>query len=54
MKKFTEIVAYEHMGIEVYVEIDYQNKKISLIRNDFQKNPKEWVFTGRGLEYMDG
>lgn len=52
VQKHLEVKSYEHLGITVKVRIDYDHEKISLLGpND---GPKQWVFAGRQLEYMQG
>lgn len=57
--KFLEIKSVEHKGVKVMVKIDYVQKQVSLV--EMQENstppaykPKDWRFTGREIEYMDG
>lgn len=60
--KHLEVTTYQHKGISVMVEINYDKGTISLV----EKNPatndkyvqvdtaKKWVFAGREIEYMAG
>jgi hypothetical protein len=50
--KHLEVKSYEHLGICVKVSIDYDKEKISLLGPN--GGPKQWVFAGRELEYMQG
>jgi len=54
--KIKETYVYTHNNISVYVKIDYQRNRIDLVEpagiGSFKK--KEYVFIGRGVEYMDG
>lgn len=60
MIKHIEIKTYEFYDIRVMVEINYDTKQISLIERAVENHPnypfriKKWVFTARGLEYMNG
>lgn len=59
MKKHLEVKTITHKGIDIIVEIDYDKGIASLVeasRNLQGKpyNPKNWVFSNRGLEYMNG
>lgn len=48
---------YEYKGINVAVDIDLENKQISLVdrpTKGMQWQPKEWLFAERSLEYMNG
>ena len=62
MQKHIEVKTYEHKGITVAVEIDYDEAKITLVEksdNEFDTNqktwlPRNWYFNNRGLEYMKG
>lgn len=49
-----EVIKHEHKGIAVYVKIDYLKGHISLVDNNRAWQGKEWKFTERGLEYMQG
>lgn len=49
MKKHLEIVTFTKHDINIQVEIDYDQGKISLVQN---RKVKNWVFAGRGIEYM--
>lgn len=57
--KHAELVEYTHKGVSVFVKIDYDGGIVTLA--EAQKNSlptvytaKQWVFAGRGLEYMAG
>jgi len=68
IKKHIEIKTYVACDIEVMVEIDYDNKCISLVekavKDSRYRDPleqgmprfsnKSWVFVKRGLEFMQG
>lgn len=62
MKTLTEIIKYEHNGIEVLVYVDHINAKITLMEHDPSRSncdqttfkTKDWKFALRGLEYMKG
>lgn len=43
---------YQHKGVSIGVEIDYQQETISLIEKDGKR--KQWIFANRTLEYMNG
>lgn len=49
-----EVIKYEHKGISVYVEIDYLKGHISLVDHSRAFQGKEWKFTERSIEYMQG
>lgn len=49
-----EVIKYEHKGIAVYVEIDYLKGHISLVDHTRAWQGKEWKFSTRGIEYMQG
>lgn len=50
--KSFEIKKYTHEGIDVLVEIDYEEGKISLLQQ--RGELKRWIFAKRSLEYMAG
>lgn len=52
VRKHVEVETYVSHGISVMVEIDYDAGKISLLQG--RGKAKNWVFAGRGPEYMDG
>lgn len=64
--KHLEIETYTLYGVNVNVEINYDKGTITLLEtrenphNNFQKNPgpqyqpKQWIFAGRTIDYMDG
>jgi len=55
--KVKEIVQIVSKDISILVEIDYVNNRISIVRpiNDNKKyEAKGFVFSGRGVEYMNG
>jgi len=59
MKKHVEIKTIEHKGIDVIVKIDYDAGTATLVEAQPHSNPtvyqaKQWIFKGRGLEYMNG
>ena len=57
MIKHLEIKTYKYQDIKVSVEIDYDKKVISIVESTpISKNwqTKNYVFPGRGLEYMQG
>lgn len=47
---------YTHKGIAVCVEVDYVRRVVSLVdkRGDGTFQRKNWYFSDRELEYMDG
>ena len=48
---------YYYKGIGVNVRLDYANKTVDIVEWDKRKNdyvPKDFTFTGRTLEYMNG
>lgn len=51
-RKHVEVETYTAYGIAVMVEIDYDARKISLLQG--RSHAKNWVFAGRGIEYMNG
>ena len=51
--KHKEIKTYNHKGVGVCIEIDYDAGTISLLETT-TKQPKKWLFTGRTVEYMPG
>lgn len=54
MTKHLEVKTVEYKGISVMLEIDYDRGTVALIGDTMgNRKPKEWVFAGRGLEYMD-
>lgn len=54
--KHFEIKAYDHEGIRVFVEIDYDAETISLVEREQRSRfkMKQWVFSGRTIGYMQG
>lgn len=56
--KLKETYEFIHKDIKIYIKIDYLNNRIdileptSLLQGTFKK--KEFVFVGRGVEYMQG
>lgn len=46
------IKTYTHKGIGVQVRIDFPANEISIL--DGNRNPKQWIFQRRGIEYMQG
>lgn len=57
--KHLEVVTYTHKGVDVTVQIDYDNELISLVKEQSNSVPKrfdakQWVFANRGLDYMEG
>lgn len=50
--KHLEIRDITHKGITLRYKIDYDNGSANLVDNNNQ--PKHFVFTDRGLEYMNG
>lgn len=57
-KRYQSINSYVYNGVEIWVEIDFKDKKISLINEpEYTTNKiesKKWIFANRGLEYMAG
>lgn len=62
IKKHLEIKTYRACDIEITVKIDYDAETISLVEKECgrhvegmpQYGNKNWVFVGRGLEFMQG
>lgn len=55
MSKNLEIRTIEHKGVKVTIRIDYDKGNASLMEYiDNRWKPKRWLFTDRGLEYMNG
>lgn len=57
MLKHREIKTVEHKGVTVTLDINYDAGTVSLVYykdrlNEWQT--KEWIFSGRTIEYMDG
>jgi hypothetical protein len=53
--KHLEIKSFEHKGIKVTVVIDYDQGTIDLVEKQGSSfSPKRWLFSNRGLEYMNG
>lgn len=57
--KHFEIKAYETHGVKVCVQIDYDNKMVSLVEEEKGSIPrkyrtKQWVFANREIGYMEG
>lgn len=53
--KHKEIKTYYWKSIGVTVELDYDNRTISLVHNvDGEYIPKAYEFSGRSIEYMNG
>lgn len=55
--KHLEVITHTHKGIEVVVQIDYDNGQISLVEQEKGSLPirykgKQWVFAHRPIEYM--
>ena len=56
-KIIKETLAYTAYDITVYVKINYDKNKISLVEpngNYGAYKAKQWVFADRGVEYMNG
>lgn len=49
-----EVIKYEHKEVAVYVKIDYLKGHISLVDHSRAWQGKEWKFTERGVQYMQG
>lgn len=47
-----ERITFNHKGIDVYLNIDYEKETVSFIEKNGQ--PKKWLFTDRGEEYLGG
>lgn len=45
---------YEHKGVKILVKIDRYNKTISLVEREGNFRPKDWRFTDRQVEYLNG
>jgi nuclear transport factor 2 (NTF2) superfamily protein len=57
IKIIKETLAYTAYDITVYVKINYEQNKISLVEpngNYGAYKAKNWVFTDRGIEYVYG
>lgn len=54
--KNLEIRTIEHKGVKVTVQIDYDESRVSLVERSRSGNytEKNWLFSNRGLEYMNG
>lgn len=52
--KHLEIKTYIHKDVSVAVKIDYDKKEISLMEGGNLANHKQWIFSKRGLEFMQG
>jgi hypothetical protein len=51
------VVQYEHRGLKILVKIDRIHKTVSIVEhnpNDNTYKPKQWKFSDRGTEYMNG
>ncbi len=57
-QKFKETYSFNHKGIIIWVKIDYRNNRIDIVepkdRDCGQFRKKEFIFVGRGVEYMNG
>jgi hypothetical protein len=53
IKKHLEIKTYHAYDVNVTVKIDYDKSEISLIEHITYAD-KKWLFSSRGLEYMNG
>lgn len=47
-----ETITFNHKGIEIYLNLDYEKETVSFIEKNGQ--PKKWLFTDRGEEYLGG
>lgn len=48
---------YTYHSVNVAIRINFKDKTVSLVEKDTHRENtevKKWVFTGRGLEYMEG
>jgi hypothetical protein len=54
MSKNLEIRTITHKGIAVSIKIDYDKGEVSLVDQKDNYKGKQWLFTQRGLEYMNG
>lgn len=57
--KHLEVKTYTTHGVDVVVQIDYDNGNISLVEAEKGSMPvrykgKQWVFANRSIEYMAG
>lgn len=56
--KVKETFSYTHKGIKIWVKIDYVNNRIDIVEpiNEYigQFKKKDFIFIGRGVEYMNG
>lgn len=48
--QLTETISYTEDGITIYIHLDYETGKVSLV--DENRNDKKWLFSGRGVEYL--
>lgn len=58
MIKHIEVKSIEYGDVKVYIRLDYDSGTVDLVEpvwsKDQEYKKKEWVFVGRGLEYMNG
>ena len=55
MKKHLEIKTIEHKGVKIALKVDYDDATVSLVEWDDLRDRwegKDYLFAGRGLEYM--
>lgn len=49
---------YNYKGVNVLVKLDFIESTVSLVERDENKEsgfkPKEWFFSDRGIEYLNG
>lgn len=50
--QLSENIIYRHKGVAIYLELNYVNGKVSLIEEEGAI--KEWIFAGRGRNYLGG
>lgn len=55
-KDLVTIRVVSHAGYKIYIKIDRESNKVSLVERDSNGAyvPKRWLFAERGLEYMTG
>ena len=52
VQQLEETIAYEHKGVVVYLHLDYQIGKVSIIERD--GSDKKFLFKERTTEYLGG
>lgn len=57
VKKSFEVYEHSELGVSILVQIDYRNKKVSLVKYNEttqEYDPCDYMFNDRSLEYMNG